>query len=83
MISVAPIRVVERISDAPTGRLRFSQLTGNKLIVQYGETSEDLRVPVLGSVVGEDLDGIREVGRYVWKSTFQSKELIWLSVSAG
>jgi hypothetical protein len=83
MISVAPIRVVERISDAPIGRLRFSQLTGNKLIVQYGETSEDLCVPVLGSVVGEDLDAIREVGRYVWKSTFQSKELIWLSVSAG
>ncbi|MEJ2857702.1 MULTISPECIES: hypothetical protein [unclassified Saccharothrix] len=80
IVSVAPTPVRERICDAPVGRLRFSQATGNKLIVQYGPTSETLKSPVLGKVVDGHVDRLAEVGKAVWESTFRSKEHIWLTV---
>ncbi|ONI83199.1 hypothetical protein ALI144C_17030 [Actinosynnema sp. ALI-1.44] len=80
LVSVAPTPVTERICDAPPGRLRFSQATGNKLIVQYGPTTETLSAPVLGQVVDKHVDRLPEVGKAVWESTFRSKELIWISV---
>ncbi|NUS05812.1 MAG: hypothetical protein HOV97_25030 [Nonomuraea sp.] len=80
LVSVAPTPVRERICDAPVGRLRFSQATGNKLIVQYGPTSETLSSPVLGKVVDEHTDRLPEVGKAVWESTFRSKEHIWVTV---
>lgn len=80
LISTAPIQLRERICDAPKGRLRFSQSTGQKLIVQYGPTTEDLAQPVLGEVVPEHADRLDEVGREVWKSTFETKTPIWLTV---
>ena len=81
LVSTAPIRVRERICDAPVGRLRFSQSTGQKLIVQYGPTTEDLAQPVLGEIVSADADKLPEVGRRVWSSTYETKELIWLTVT--
>ncbi len=80
LISTAPIRVRERICDAPKGRIRFSQSTGQKFIVQYGPTTEDLAQPVLGEIVPEHADRLDEVGRSVWASTFDTKEQIWLKV---
>ena len=80
IISTAPIHVRERICDAPVGRLRFSQSTGQKLIVQYGPTTEDLRQPVLGEVIEAHAPRLAEVGRRVWESTFKTKQLIWLTV---
>jgi hypothetical protein len=80
LLSTAPIHVRERICDAPKGRLRFSQSTGQKLIVQYGPTTEDLAQPVLGEVVADHADRLDAVGAAVWKSTFETKELIWLTV---
>jgi len=79
LVSVAPTPVTERICDAPTGRLRFSQATGNKLVIQYGTTTETLSVPVLGMVSEGDLDSIDKVGHAVWDSTFHTKESIWLT----
>lgn len=80
IVSVAPVPVTERICDAPVGRLRFSQATGNKLVIQYGGTTETLSVPVLGKVCSEDHDRLRRVGDAVWDSTFGSKDHIWLTV---
>lgn len=80
LVSVAPTPVRERICDAPVGRLRFSQATGNKVIVQYGPTSETLSSPVLGKVIDSHTDRLAEVGKAVWESTFSSKEHIWLTV---
>lgn len=80
LVSVAPAPVIERICDAPAGRLRFSQATGSKLVIQYGTTTETLSVPVLGMVAASDLDAIDKVGRAVWESTFRTKETIWLTV---
>ncbi|BAJ32822.1 MULTISPECIES: hypothetical protein [Kitasatospora] len=80
LVSVAPTPVRERICDAPVGRLRFSQATGNKVIVQYGPTTETLSSPVLGKVVDSHADRLAEVGKAVWESTFSSKEPVWLTV---
>ncbi|MFB9948499.1 hypothetical protein ACFFP0_06540 [Rhizobium puerariae] len=80
MTSTAPVRVKEEIRKAPLGRLRFSQRTGQKLIVQYGLTKETILAPVLGGVIEEDLHKLQEVGRAVWKATYETKELIWLTV---
>lgn len=82
ILSTAPVHVKERINQAPLGRLRFSQGTGQKLIVQYGPTSEDLLAPVLGQIVGEDLHLLDVVGEAVWASTFQDKSPIWVTVTA-
>ncbi|GAA3228344.1 cucumopine synthase-related protein [Nonomuraea helvata] len=79
LVSVAPTPVRERICDAPIGRLRFSQATGNKLIVQYGPTSETLSNAVLGKVIDDHIDRLPEVGKAVWESTFRTKEHIWLT----
>lgn len=80
LISTAPIKVRERICDAPKGRIRFSQSTGQKLIVQYGPTTEDLAQPVLGEILPEHADRLDDVGKRVWQSTFDTKEQIWLTV---
>lgn len=80
IVSTAPVHVKERQCDAPIGRLRYSQGTGNKLILQYGEVTEDIATPVLGEVVPEHTERLAEVGRRVLESTFETKELIWLTV---
>lgn len=80
LVSTSPVRVRERICDAPKGRLRFSQSTGQKFIVQYGPTTEDLAQPVLGEIVPEHAHLLDEVGKAVWASTFDTKTPIWLTV---
>jgi hypothetical protein len=80
LVNLAPVPVTERICDAPIGRLRYSQATGNKLVVQYGLTTEILRAPVLGQVRAEDLGKLRDVGKAVWDSNFRTKDHIWLTV---
>lgn len=80
MASTAPIHVKEEIRTAPLGRLRFSQRTGQKFIVQYGETKETIFAPVLGGVCEEDLGKLKTVGAAAWDATYRNKNLIWLSV---
>ncbi|EIF30500.1 hypothetical protein BCh11DRAFT_05991 [Burkholderia sp. Ch1-1] len=80
VLSTAPIHLRERICDAPVGRLRYSQSTGQKFIVQYGPTTEDLSQPVLGEIDAADAGKLEQVGRAVWDSTFDNKKLIWMTV---
>jgi hypothetical protein len=80
LVSVAHTPVTEPICDAPFGRLRFSQATGCKVVIQYGPTTEPLPVPVLGAVIADDLDILAKVGPLIWDSTYQSKKPIWLTV---
>ncbi len=82
-VSTAPVPVKEQINLAPIGRLRFSQNTGQKLIVQYGPTSEDLLAPVLGQVVAEDVHKLEAVGAAAWSSNFEQPREIWLTVTRG
>lgn len=83
VVSTAPVPVKEQINLAPVGRLRFSQNTGQKLIVQYGPTSEDLLAPVLGQVVAEDVHLLEAVGAAAWSSNFEQPREIWLTVTRG
>jgi hypothetical protein len=82
IVSTAPVHVKERQCDAPIGRIRFSQGTGQKFIVQYGDVTEDIDTPVLGEVLPEYAEQLAEVGRQVWDSTFETKAPIWLTVEA-
>ena len=47
MLSFAPIRHKERIDLAPVGRLRYSQNTGNKVIIQYDTCNEDIMLSLI------------------------------------
>ncbi len=82
LVSTAPIRHRERIDEAPAGRIRFSQATGNKFSIQYGKGLETLAQPVLGRVLPDYLRVLPRVGKVVWESTFWNKELIWVQVNA-
>jgi hypothetical protein len=79
--STAPVRVREEIRLAPIGRLRFSQRTGQKLIIQYGPTTETILAPVLGGVVEEDVHLLDALGRAVWENTYRAKRPIFLEVT--
>lgn len=80
VVSTCNVAVKERQCDAPIGRIRFSQGTGQKIIVQYGEVTEDILTPVLGEILPEYRDKLAEVGRRVLESTFETKEPIMLTV---
>ena len=82
MVSTAPLRMTERVCDAPRGRIRFSQNTGQKFTIQYGETHETIHVAVLGSVVDEDVETLREIGAAVRHATTVTKDLVWMTVEA-
>lgn len=80
LTTTAPTPFKEEIRKAPVGRLRFSTRTGQKLIVQYGVTSEDIFAPILGTVLASDRHLLPALGAAVWKSTYESKEPVWLTV---
>ena len=76
LVTTASAPVKERQCDAPTGRLRFSQATGMKFVMQYGIVTEDIETPVLGEVLPEYHDVLRDVGNALWDSTYHTKEEI-------
>lgn len=80
IVSTAPAPTKEEIRKAPIGRLRYSTRTGQKLIVQYGTTSEDIMAPVLGAVLPEDCHKLPALGKAVWESVYLTKQPIWLTV---
>jgi len=80
VVSTAPVREKELICNAPVGRLRFSQRTGQKIVVQYGPVTETILAPVLGQVVPEDIGKLPALGQAVSESTLTTKEPIFLTV---
>ena len=81
MLSFAPIHVKERIDLAPIGRLRYSQNTGNKVIVQYAQCNEDIMGAVLGQVDEEDIETIKKIGDEALKSIFMTKKELHIRIS--
>lgn len=80
LVSTAPTPFKEEIRRAPPGRLRYNPRTGQKVIVQYGRTTEDIFAPVIGSVLAEDHHKLAALGAAVWESTYLTKQEIWLTV---
>ena len=81
LLSFAPIRYKERIDLSPIGRLRYSQNTGNKVIVQYGACNEDIMGAVLGQIDEEDLSVLKQVGEEARTAIFMSKKEIHVHIS--
>lgn len=81
MVTTAPTPFKEEISRAPIGRLRYNAATGQKFIVQYGRTSEDIMAPVIGSVLAEDRHLLPALGAAVWRAQYETKEPIWLHIA--
>ena len=81
MLSFAPIRHKERIDLAPVGRLRYSQNTGNKVIIQYDACNEDIMGAVLGQIDEEDLKTVRKVGLEAKNAIFMTKKEIHVRIS--
>ncbi|MGO4706792.1 hypothetical protein AB4072_13570 [Microvirga sp. 2MCAF38] len=80
IVSTAPVRHRERIIDCPIGRLRYSQSTGNKMSVQYGQGLEPLAQPVLGQVLPEYCDLLPGVGKEIWENVFWRKAEMFIEV---
>lgn len=81
MLSFAPVHEKERIDLAPVGRLRYSQNTGNKMIVQYDACNEDIMGAVLGQIDAEDIEKVKTVGLAARNAIFMSKTEIHVRVS--
>lgn len=80
IVSTAPVRHRERIIDCPIGRLRYSQSTGNKMSVQYGQGLEPLAQPVLGQVREADCHLLPGVGKAIWENVFWRKAEMFVEV---
>jgi hypothetical protein len=80
LVVSAPVPFTEIIRMAPVGRLRYSQATGQKIVVQYGATTENIAAPVLGGVMEHDRHLLPQVGRAIWQSTFVDKSCPFLTV---
>lgn len=76
MISLAKPQYQMMIKDTPPGVVSYSQKTGNKLIVRYGECTEDLLTPVLGFVRKEQLSELEKVAEAIWKNYSADKKPI-------
>lgn len=74
MLSFAPIRYKEAINKAPIGQLRYSQNTGNKIIIQYDKCTEDVMGAVLGQIDPDDLEIVQRVGKEAWASLYYTKQ---------
>lgn len=76
MISLAKPDYQMRILETPPGVVSYSQKTGNKLIIRYGECTEDLLTPVLGFVKKEQLPVFEKVAQAVWDNYSKDKGVI-------
>ena len=76
MISLAKPQYQMMIKDTPPGVVSYSQKTGNKLIVRYGECTEDLLTPVLGFIKKEQLKDFEKVAEAVWQNYSHGKGVI-------
>ncbi len=81
VLSEAPIRHKLRHTESPVGVVNYSQGTGNKIIIKYGECNEDLFAPVLGLVQPQYLDDLKHIGREIWFNYFNGKKIYLVKFS--
>ncbi len=81
VLSSAPVPYRLRHTESPIGTVNYSQGTGNKIIVKYGECNEDLFAPVLGQVQPQYLEKLRQIGREVWFNYFNDKKIYLVKFS--
>lgn len=81
MLSFDPVHYKERIDLAPVGRLRYSQNTGNKIILQYSECNENIFGAVLGQVDEKDIPLLQRAGEEARKAIFMTKKPLHVVIS--
>ncbi len=81
VLSTAEIRHKLRHTESPVGVVNYSQGTGNKIIVKYGECNEDLYAPVLGQVQEQYLPELARIGREIWFNYFGEKKIYLVKFS--
>ena len=83
MLSFAKVPVPQLHSEGPVGRVSYSQGTGNKVIVKYGEVSEDCYCPVLGLIPEKDLPAVKKVGKLMWDNYYMDKRVYTVKFEKG
>ena len=81
VLSEAKIVNKQLHTESPLGRVSYSQGTGNKIIVKYGECNEDLYAPVLGLIDEKNMPELKKVGREVWFNYFNDKKIYTVKFS--
>jgi hypothetical protein len=76
IVSTAPVHFAQLHTESPIGRVSYSQGTGNKVIIKYGECSEDCPAPVLGYVPEDYHERLNFIGRSIWRNYFGPKKII-------
>jgi hypothetical protein len=77
IVTTAPVRYTERLTEMPEGRLQYIQATGNKIGLDYGPITEPLdHATPIGQVAEDDLPKLKSVGKAVWDSAFYTKKII-------
>jgi hypothetical protein len=77
IVTTAPVRYTERLTEMPPGRLTYIQATGNKIGLEYGPITEPLdHCTPIGQILQDDLPKLEVVGKAVWDSAFYSKKII-------
>jgi len=80
-ISTAPVRQTIKLNECKRGDMRYSQKTGNKFSINYGQSTETLAQPILGKVLPKYHDILPVVGKVIWNNVFFAKENIFVEVS--
>jgi hypothetical protein len=84
IVTTAPVRYREKLTEAPVGRLRYSQMTGNKIAVRYGPVTEPLaHTAPIAQVSEDDLEKLKAVGKAVWDCIFCTKKIIAVHFEKG
>lgn len=68
---------MELLTEAPVGRVFINVSRGKTgtIMIKYTDSiTEDMPYPVIGQIVSEDLNNIKEVGDAVWDGYYTSKE---------
>ena len=74
VLSVAPCHFRLKHTESPLGTVNYSQGTGNKILIKYGECNEDLSAPVIGYIAEKDLPDLTRYSRAIWNNYFLDKK---------
>jgi hypothetical protein len=84
IVTTAPVRYTERLTEMPPGRLTYIQATGNKIGLAYGPITEPLdHCTPIGQILEHDLPKLPVIGKAVWDSTFYTKKIIAVHFEKG
>lgn len=77
--------VMEDLSKEPVGRVSLFATAGKvgSIMVKYGPITEPMSYPTIAQVREEDLGKLKEVGRAVWNSIYNTKEVIKVTFKRG